>query len=562
VVVAALLGALAVPLFGPAAAGAAVMCDGRPATLVGSDDADILNGTPGVDVMAGLGGADTIKGVGGDDHICGGPGADTILGGPGSDWVAFDDAARGGLVDLEAHTADLDGTDQLSSIENARGGPGPDVVRGDGLRNHLIIGDQDSVEGRGGDDVLATTLADAAGSMTLSYESAPGPVRVDGIAFTVAGAAGVDELDFTPTTIIGGAFADRLSCSDLVDSCYLDGGRGSDVLTGGRGTDTLWGGPGDDRLVGRDGADTASFTGTSPVAVNLTSGVATGQGRDTLVRITGAVGSSAADVMVGSTLAGCSLQGGAGDDRLSSSTVACTLSGGPGDDALAGGPAADVIRPDDAGDVGDDDVTAGGGNDIVWGDEGDDALSGGTGVDRLSYGATPGPIVADLVTGVVTGAGTDAVRSFENLDGSHGADNLRGTSGRNVIDGQGGDDMIYGGDGPDVLYGGDGADTVDGEAGEDRVSGDRGYDSLFGGTERDTVFFRYGYPSVNADMVTALAISSGSGIDFFVEFEDVFGTAGNDILRGNTGPNFLEGSDGIDVCEGRGGADIRYHCEG
>jgi Ca2+-binding RTX toxin-like protein len=558
----ALLGALAVPLLGPAPAGAAVMCDGRIATLVGSEDADILNGTPGADVMAGLGGDDIIKGAAGDDHICGGAGADTILGGPGSDWVAFDYAPRGGLIDLAAHTADLDGTDQLSGVENARGGPGPDIVRGDGLRNQLIIGSQDSVEGRGGDDVLGTTLLDAAEPMTLSYQSAPGPVSVDGggAVQTVTGAAGMDQIGFAPTSIIGGASADRLRCSDLVDRCYLEGGRGSDVLTGGMGTDTLKGGPGDDHIEGRDGADTAYFGGTSPVTVNLTSGVATGQGRDTLVRITGAVGSSAADVMVGSTRSGCDVQGGGGDDHLSASAVGCRLSGGPGDDVLTGGPSGDLIIPDD-GDVGDDEVAAGGGNDVVWGDEGDDVLAGGTGVDRVDYGATAGPLAADLRMGVVTGAGTDAVRSFEDLDGTIGPDILTGTSGRNVIDGQGGDDTVYGGDGPDVLYGGDGVDTVDGEAGEDRVSGDRGFDSLFGGTGRDVVFFRYGYPSVNLDMETALALSSGSGIDFVVEFEDVIGTPGNDILRGNPGPNLLEGGDGVDVCDGRGGADTLNHCE-
>jgi Ca2+-binding RTX toxin-like protein len=49
-------------------------CNGLPATIVGTDDDDTLNGTPGPHVIAGLGGNDTIHGNG-DDVVIGGPAA-------------------------------------------------------------------------------------------------------------------------------------------------------------------------------------------------------------------------------------------------------------------------------------------------------------------------------------------------------------------------------------------------------------------------------------------------------------------------------------------------------
>jgi Ca2+-binding RTX toxin-like protein len=560
VLVLAMLGALVAPLIGAQPAAAVVICGGRTATLMGNETSDILNGTPGPDVMVGLGGDDVIKGAGGDDYICGGPGADTILGGPGSDWVSFDDATTGGEVDLAAGTAGIQGADKLAGIENARGGPGADAVRGNGLGNHLIIGDLDTVEGRGGDDVLGTAIEDADGHMTVSYESAMGPVSVDVDSGMTTGAAGTDSFSFPPHGIIGSSFGDRLSCSRVVASCSVVGGRGNDVISGTADADVFRGDSGDDRIVGKEGPDLVRYDGSAAVAVNLSTGIVTGQGRDTLMGIEGAVGSSAADVIVGGNLPGCFLDGARGNDVVVAGTASCAVSGGPGDDRLTGSRAADLIAPDGEGTPGNDTIMAGAGNDYVFGDEGDDMLDGGPGVDTAAYGSTVGSLNADLATGVVTGAGADVVRSFENLDGTSGPDTLHGTAGRNVINGGLGNDAVYGDDGHDVLSGGDGRDTMYGGAGDDRMSGDRGDDTLFGGPDRDIVFFRYGYPSVSADLVTGVAASAGSGTDDILEFEDIFGTEGNDILRGDTGPNFIEGGAGIDACEGRGGADILHSC--
>jgi len=57
-------------------------------TLVGSQRADRLKGTPGRDVICAFGGADKIIGLGGPDLLEGGPGKDRILGGPGADTLS------------------------------------------------------------------------------------------------------------------------------------------------------------------------------------------------------------------------------------------------------------------------------------------------------------------------------------------------------------------------------------------------------------------------------------------------------------------------------------------
>jgi len=69
----------------PAGAGVVLLCDGLPATIVGTEAPDDLAGGPGPDVIVGLGGDDTLRGEGGNDTICGGDGFDQIEGGNGDD---------------------------------------------------------------------------------------------------------------------------------------------------------------------------------------------------------------------------------------------------------------------------------------------------------------------------------------------------------------------------------------------------------------------------------------------------------------------------------------------
>jgi Ca2+-binding RTX toxin-like protein len=106
------------------------VCDGMPATIVGTAQADFLPGTAGSDVIVGRGGGDWIDGKGGNDRLCGGPGDDIVYGGLGDDRV-FGDT----------------GHDQVY------GGANDDLVVGGGGDDHLFGGSGvDTLKGGGGND--------------------------------------------------------------------------------------------------------------------------------------------------------------------------------------------------------------------------------------------------------------------------------------------------------------------------------------------------------------------------------------------------------------------------
>ena len=125
-------------------------CNGRPATIIGTNRADTLVGTDGDDVIFARGGNDTIDGRGGNDIICGGKGADRIDAGPGNDEVfggAGDDVADGGDGD--------DFLDGQRGADELHGGPGNDAVRGGSGNDHLFsTQDRNVLMGGRGNDVL------------------------------------------------------------------------------------------------------------------------------------------------------------------------------------------------------------------------------------------------------------------------------------------------------------------------------------------------------------------------------------------------------------------------
>lgn len=123
---------------------------------------------------------------------------------------------------------------------------------------------------------------------------------------------------------------------------FLGGGRGPDVVVGEAGIDVLDGGPGNDILGGGPGRDAVSYQGrTRPVSVDLARKRGGGRGeRDRLLEIESVIGTSAADVLRGTSrldiLFGGEgrgrdvLRGRAGDDGL----IGYRAIGGRGDDVL------------------------------------------------------------------------------------------------------------------------------------------------------------------------------------------------------------------------------------
>jgi Ca2+-binding RTX toxin-like protein len=110
-----------------------VLCNGLPATIVGTDGNDYLVGTPGNDVIHGLAGNDTIFGLGGDDVICGGPGRDKLYGNSGNDKLfggAGNDVLKGGRgQDRLFGQSGNDVMDGGSGFDRCDGGSGTDKAK-------------------------------------------------------------------------------------------------------------------------------------------------------------------------------------------------------------------------------------------------------------------------------------------------------------------------------------------------------------------------------------------------------------------------------------------------
>jgi RTX calcium-binding nonapeptide repeat (4 copies) len=113
------------------------------------------------------------------------------------------------------------------------------------------------------------------------------------------------------------------------------------------------------------------------------------------------------------------------------------------------------------------------------------------------------------------------------IEGDDGPNTLTGTPGPDVICGHGGDDVLAGLDGDDVLEGGDGVDTATFEASPCCVRADLG-----AGT------------------------ATGVGTDQLLEIENLIGTPGDDVLRGDIGPNALSGLGRTDLLYGNDGDDV------
>ncbi|ACB97247.1 proprotein convertase P-domain-containing protein [Beijerinckia indica] len=460
-------------------------------TLLGFEN---LTGSAYNDVLTGNGGNNVIDGGAGNDTIDGGPGNDTLIGGAGIDTVSYASATSGVTVSLALTTAQATGgagTDTLSGFENLTGSAYNDVLTGDSGDN--------VIDGGAGNDLIDgglgnDTLIGGAGIDTLTYASATSGVTVS-LALTTAQAT-------------GGAGTDTLSgFENLTGSAYNDvltGSGGDNVIDGGAGNDLIDGGLGNDTLIGGAGVDTVTYvSATSGVTVSLalTTAQATGgAGTDTLSGFENLTGSAYSDVLTGD-----------GGDNV--------IDGGAGNDTLYGG-------------AGNDTLIGGAGNDKLQGGAGDDTLDGGAGTDAASYTqALAGVTVSLAVSGPqnTIGAGTDTLLNIENLTGSIYDDVLTGDAGNNVIDGNAGNDLIDGGLGNDTLIGGSGTDTVS-------------------------------YASATSGVTVSLALTTaqntgGAGTDTLSGFENLTGSAYNDVLTGDSGNNVIDGGLGNDTLDGGAGVD-------
>jgi len=214
------------------------------------------------------------------------------------------------------------------------------------------------------------------------------------------------------------------------------------------------------------------------------------------------------------------------------------VTGGSGKDLLIGGEGRDTL----VGGEGNDIIDGGwsDGNDVlVIPNADDDTLIGGAGIDILSYSYADAGVSVSLAqqgTRIDTGnAGNDYIEGFENLTGSKFDDVLTGDAGNNVIDG---------GRGNDVLDGGAGVDTVS-------------YASA------PFSFVNPGLAGVTVSLATIGQQYTGeTGWDTLTGFENLTGSAYDDVLGGDAGANVLRGSTGDDTLDGGAGDDTLDGGEG
>jgi RTX calcium-binding nonapeptide repeat (4 copies) len=153
------------------------------------------------------------------------------------------------------------------------------------------------------------------------------------------------------------------------------------------------------------------------------------------------------------------------------------------------------------------------------------------------------------------------------LDGGPGADTLAGSVGLDTLVGGPGDDTLRGGAGQtlghatrpfgDFLDGGPGHDVLLGGAGRDTLAGGPGADTLSGGSGADEVTYWPRRAGVTADLDgRADDGRTGERDRILTDVEELVGSSGADVLRGNGKRNWLNGLAGNDRILGLGGGDV------
>jgi Ca2+-binding RTX toxin-like protein/subtilisin-like proprotein convertase family protein len=546
--------------------------------LQGGSGADTLIGTAFDDVLEGGDGDDTLQAGAGNDRLEGGDGSDLLEGGDGGDRYVFESATTPEADTVtETATADEDILDFLllpagdpvhvdlfatltgttnnraltftnpQFLENVFGGEGNDILIGSVADNRIVGGPgDDAIQGMDGDDVLAggdgsDTLDGGNGNDTFVFDDSWGTLDL------VFDPSGDDSLNLS--RIGANLTVSLLAVGDLLvtdgTSTLRHVGNTIEHVLGGQGHDRykfedgamLAGGLGD--INDPDGLDLLDYSAyTTPVSVHLLLGTATGTAG--VAGIEHVFGGSHNDVLTG-------------DNGLNA------LSGNAGDDQLSG--------------LGGNDVLFGGaGNDVLLGNTGDDVYlftpavgfetdlvneQSGEGADTLDFGTFDLPIVADLTSDAIVTSATRTVSLAVSGNWLH-FEKVVGTDFDDVLTPNGNNNLLTGGDGHDVYRV---LPTVTGIATfvEETTSSTN---PALGGTDR--VDFSAFATGVTFDMSQSnnvlasgltLRLRDGAGGNAPLNFEDLLGGSGDDVLTGNDAANILGGGAGNDTLHGLRGND-------
>jgi Ca2+-binding RTX toxin-like protein len=362
----------------PAATATAHTCQGREATIVGTNGPDQLSGTELDDVVWLGKGKDTFDGAAGNDVICGGGAKDSLVGGVGDDTIlgeAGNDSIAGGAGNDLLNGGD--GKDTMAGgtdNDRVRGGAGNDFF-------HEDLGDDKIYGGTGRDwlsyfayytdpvgitvNAAAHTIDGAGHDVANSVETYEGT----NVADTMVGSPGADDLRARSgdnvVTGNGGndyleAFGGEIRAGDGDDYANAGGdvtvylGAGNDQATFAFGSPHIYGEAGND-VVGLErkqlhawydggpGENRISFKGAKrSVTANIGAGTATWSNSDmTFQNAQNIAGTKKPDHLTGSPLSDFII-GGNGNDRISGLAGNDLLKGGPGADSVDGGGGYDI----------------------------------------------------------------------------------------------------------------------------------------------------------------------------------------------------------------------------
>ncbi|MCJ8190707.1 hypothetical protein MUY73_05035 [Sphingomicrobium aestuariivivum] len=472
------------------------------------EDNEIWGGDGNDSLYGGWGGNDIIHGEAGNDWIGASEGDDQFHGGDGFDlveyrWLTW--SGEGVEIDLsltEQVANGAHGTDVLSGIEGVWATEFEDRLLGTG-GNELLIGGEANHSGQAmgrNSDYIDAGGGDDMVWLGEGDHEAHGGTGVDFLELRDQSQNTNDGLGFEFSLAEQGTVQDTGRGTVLATGFEnLAGGIGNDLLTGDGEANVILGNMGDDTIYGGGGHDT--IYGDNTVWMDENGFVLTLW------------------------------------DAVDGASYNDVLYGGDGDDTIYG-------------ERGNDEIHTGDGKDYAYGGEGDDTFYAGTGEDRLF-----GEDGDDTFYG---NAGQLAVRAY----GGDGNDTFHGTDGDDLFFGQNDNDVLNGGGGKDYLAGQAGDDEVYGGAGNDLVRGDQGSDVLDGGSEADgtggfdTLAYHFDWADMVIDLEAGTATSSRGETDLIANFEDVWGSNGNDQISGDGGSNWFIGFGGDDVIDGRGGDDL------
>jgi Ca2+-binding RTX toxin-like protein len=418
--------------------------------------------------------------------------------------------------------AEDDILDGAAGNDTLQGGLGQDTLYGGNDRDFLLGGEgNDLLHGEAGDDTLdgglgADTLEGGLGFDYASYANATAGVRVD----LAAGGLGGDALNdrYIGIEAVFGSRHDDVVWGDAGGNAFIDNG-GNDRFDGRDGDDRY--GPGnrtgsDSQPVGVElafGADASALLanlGLNAVSLGVQEDIATGSG--VAVRVLGG-GSFEVDVL----------------------TRVEAFDGSNGVDHLRGDAGENYFRPSGSGDT----------------------VNGGTGFDHISFTLYSGPVVADIASGSASIASQTVVFSgIEALRGTAADDQLSGDAARNWLNGATGRDVLNGRDGADHLLGEDGNDVLTGGNGNDLLDGGAGADVLDGGGGFDTVSYDAAGEFVKVDLLKAVGTAGIAASDRLLNVEAVSGSGHGDWLRGDNLDNVIDGRAGSDEIYGCAGDDL------